>query len=575
MSQSNLASIVQPWMKFYPKEVVETPLPETTLYLHLCQATKKFADIIAFDYYGTKKTYSQMMEEIDRTADALVELGVRQGDYVTVVMLNNPEFIYLIYALNKIGAVVNCINPLDRPEFFCEHVEAVDSKYIFILDFFLCKFANELKNDYWKKIVVCRITESMSLIARLYSRYVKKIKPIPLPNDERFTTWKEFSLHSSSTEKINPVNDADAPAVIIATSGTTGGRCKQVLFSSKAITTSAKQCLLIKEVKPGEKMLAIIPLFCAFGINTTLHTPLIGGLTLIIRIPGSEGLETSIRQYKVNHIVLMPYEWTRMMERVKKINLSCIKEPTCGSDILTLQDEKNLNKYLYKNGCKYNIFNGYGMTEGGAALTVNNIYGYKEGSVGIPLCGTVVSVFDENQQELPLGQTGEVCVQTPGKMIGYINLPAEDKNKLRIHPDGSEWLHSNDFGHIDEDGFLFFESREQRAFYYMFTGEMQGVMKKIKCVESEKVLLSIPGVKAAAVVPRKDHEHLSVPIAFVVLEKDEDKEKAKERILAYCNENAVIENRPVELNILPDLPRTPMGKTDFRKLTEIAVTNSL
>ena len=129
--------------------------------------------------------------------------------------------------------------------------------------------------------------------------------------------------------------------------------------------------------------------------------------------------------------------------------------PITGGDTLPEKVEKKIDAYLEKCGSPYKLMNGYGMTEVGAAVSVNYRHAYEFGSVGAPFVKDVVSAFDvDTGKELPIGQEGEICINTPSTMIGYLNNPEETDNILRRHEDGLLWVHSGDLGYISENGFI-------------------------------------------------------------------------------------------------------------------------
>ena len=193
-------------------------------------------DRVAMNYYGTNITYGQMFRQIDYMAAALETMGVQIGEAVTVCMMNAPETVSLIFALNKIGAVANMVYGADSPEELQKHLVEANSTLVFTLDMFQDKFAAIADKAKIKRIVVTNLTESMSSLTRMGARLFKGLKPLPLPKDPRFCSWKQFFKTASKTSRT--CHDGGAPAVITYTGGTTGGS-KGVILSNTATLHNA------------------------------------------------------------------------------------------------------------------------------------------------------------------------------------------------------------------------------------------------------------------------------------------------------------------------------------------------
>lgn len=130
-------SVDKPWLKYYSKEAIGVKLPECTMYDYIWQNNKDYPDDIALIYFNKKITYGEMFEMIDATAKALLSIGVKSGDICTLLMLNQPATVYLLYALNKIGAVCCVVNVLSSEKEILHYLKEGNSKYFLFLIFFL------------------------------------------------------------------------------------------------------------------------------------------------------------------------------------------------------------------------------------------------------------------------------------------------------------------------------------------------------------------------------------------------------------------------------------------------------
>ncbi len=212
--------------------------------------------------------------------------------------------------------------------------------------------------------------------------------------------------------------------------------------------------------------------------------------------------------------------------------------------------------------------NGYGMTEVGAAVSVNYRDKYEFGSVGLPFIKNTIAAFDvDSGEELRYGEEGELCIYTPSVMLGYINNPKETANILRKHSDGLTWVHTGDLGYISEDGFIHISGRLKRFMLYI----NNGVQKKIFSLDIEKVLFQNENIKNCVVVPKDDLEKNQIPVAFVILNgKNKDAKSVEEQLVKLCESQLDVAYRPVKYYFVEEFPLTKVGKVDYRALEKEA-----
>ena len=559
-------SIDKPWLKYYSQEVIDAPLPECTIYEHIFNNNQDNLDRIALVYYGTKISYRQMFQEISYIAGTLEDNGIKEGDIVTVCMINSPETIYLIFALSKIGAVANMVYGASTSEELKKYILDVKSKIVFTLDLFQDKFAQIAGKTQLEKIVVAGSTDSMSLTNQIGARLFKGIKPISLPDDPRFVTWKKFFANKEESKRM--YHNADAPAVITYTGGTTGGS-KGAILSNKAIIAVAQQYIIGEQkLRRESTWMQVLPLFIAYGVTCSLMIPLTVGMSLIVRIPMAESIADLYKKFKPNHIMYGPAYWEAFADANENLDLSNLIAPITGGDALHEATETKINDYLKKHGSSYLLMNGYGMTEVGAAVSVNYKYAHELGSVGMPFVKNVISAFDtETGQELRYGERGEICIQTPSMMLGYVNNPKETNNIIKRHEDGKLWVHSGDLGYITSDGFVHISGRLKRYMMYI----ANGLHKKIFSLDIEKVLLGHPYVDNCAVVPIADSVTFQKPVAFIILKKDlpHDVNMDKE-LKEYTEKNLQDGYKPVKYIFVDRFPLTKVGKVDYLALEKEA-----
>jgi long-chain acyl-CoA synthetase len=557
-NQKVYPSIDRPWEKYYSEEAIRAELPQDSAYMCIYNNNQDNLDRVAIDYYGTKNSYKNFFDNVDSIASSLQNIGIKQGDIVTVCMLNSPETVYLIYALNKLGAIVNSICGMDSDKELIEHISGTDSSVLFVLDMFVERICKIIEHTKLNRIVVTNLTQSMSPLTKFAARTFKKMKPGKLPEDSRFISWEEF-LSNKSAGKINTANNADAEAIICYTGGSKG-----VVLSNKNITAVAQQYILRgPEVSRESTWLQVLPLFIAYGVTCSLQIPLMVGMTIIMRIVGSESLSEMCR-LKPQYIIYGPAFWEQLADENKDLDLSFLIEAISGGDMLQKPVEEKINKYLLEHGCHSHVLNGYGMTEVGAAVSVNYEGAYEFGSVGIPFVKTIVSVFDvDTEDELPVETEGEICISGPSIMVKYYNNPVETEKIIHKHDDGRKWVHSGDLGYISKDGFIHVSGRLKR---YMLT-KYNGIYRKVFSLDIERCLIQFPEINRCAVVPMPDSEKNQVPRAFVILKQGVKlTDNLKNDIKIYCESNLEEIYQPQEFVFVDSFPLTKIGKVDYNKL---------
>ena len=226
--------------------------------------------------------------------------------------------------------------------------------------------------------------------------------------------------------------------------------------------------------------------------------------------------------------------------------------------------EQTVNDFLAAHGARYPIAKGYGMTEVSSAATVAAGLDNKPGSVGIPMVNTVVAAFEPGtDQELPIGQRGELCISGPCLMKGYYNKPEETAILLRRHPDGRVWAHTGDMGYLDEDGFVFLDSRIKRMIirhdgFKVFPSMIENVVSRH------------PAVHQCSVVgcADKDHTQGRLPFVYIVLKANTTAKKKQviRELERMCAEELPEYVQPVAYKFISSMPMTPVGKVDYRQL---------
>ena len=560
------SSIDRPWYQFYDEESINSSAPKLTAYEFMYENNKDHPNDIAINYFGKKMTYKQFFKKIEKTAKALRSFGVREGDIVSICSITTPEVVYLFYALNRIGAVANMIDPRMNEERIIEIVNSCNSKLMFTLDLIYPKLDKMKSKLHVDDYIVLSAYDSLGFPI---SNIKKKDKNYPKINLKENFSWKDFYDGSKYVKELKECEyEPNMAAGIVYTGGTTGVP-KGVKLSNENFNGMAYNYSIANlEFERGQTILDIMPPFIAYGFVNGIHLPITVGVTDIL-IPKFDPAKFPdlILKYKPNMCLGVPshFDILRKSEKLKNEDLSYILYPAVGGDAMNVELEKKLNEFLEEHNCKHKITKGYGMTElSGAAITSSTTVN-KVASVGVPFPLNNLGIFKPGtDEELPIGEVGEICITGPTMMLGYLdNIKEEEKVKIK-HSDGEYWIHSQDYGYIDKDGFLYVKGRMKRTI-------VRPDGHNTYPLEIENVINECEGVASSSVIDfeAKKYGNGHIPVAFIELAEGADEEIVKQAIID--NMAKKLPNRDIACNIefIEKIPTTNIGKTDYKELERI------
>ena len=357
----------------------------------------------------------------------------------------------------------------------------------------------------------------------------------------------------------------DDPALIFQSGGTTGTP-KGIVLSNGNINASTIAALnAYPDLNKDDRILGIMPIFHRFGLEVSINDAFCCGAEVVL-IPTfkADKFHELLIKYKPTVLVGVPtlFEALTTNEHMNKVDLSNLKYVIGGGDTLNKQRVEKINDFLHKHGSSTNMIQGYGLTEAVAAASVDLKDNSKPGTIGIPWPGIYIGIFKPNtDKQLDFDEDGEICICGPTVMLGYFNNEAETNLALRHHKDGNIWLHTGDIGSMDKDGFITYKQRLKRMIvtsgYNVYPSQIEEVLEKHEAVEAASVI-GIPH-------PYK----IEVPKAFIVLKKGYKlNEKLKEDLIKHCKKNLAKYSVPKDYEALDKLPKTIIGKVDFKKLKE-------
>ncbi len=526
----------------------------------------QYPNSIAFDFMGKSTTYKTLVQKINECAKSLRTIGVRQGDRVTIAMPNCPQAIYMFYAVNLIGAIANMIHPLSAEKEIEFYLNASNSVTAITLDQFYHKFDHIRSNTKVVNIIIASVKDELSKPVRAGYMLTEGRKIEKIPKDAPVIRWNEFmrlGKHCFYNYKVQ--TKADDVAVILYSGGTTG-TTKGIELTNLNFNALGQQVIAANQMfRPGDKMLAAMPIFHGFGLGVCIHTMLSqGGRCILVPRFTAKSYAKLITKYKCNFIAGVPtlYEALLRLPSMENADLSSLKGVFSGGDSLSIELKKKFDKFLADHKAAIQVREGYGTTETVTACCLTPRDRYKEGSIGLPFPDTYIKIVKpDTDEEVPYGEEGEILLAGPTVMKGYMDNPEETAHTLRKHADGLTWVYTGDLGVMDDEGFIYFKGRAKRMIissgYNVYPAQLENIIDAHEMVQMSCVI-GIP-----------DAYKMQAVKAFIMLKPGvKADEETRENIMAYCRKHIAKYAMPKEIEFRDELPKTLVGKVAYRKLEE-------
>ena len=527
---------------------------------------QKYPNNIAFDFMGRSTTYAQLVQEIQKCAKALKTIGIREGDKVTIALPNCPQAIYMFYAVNMVGGICNMIHPLSAEKEIEFYLNESNSVTAITLDQFYNKFENIRNNTKVVNIIIASVKDELSKTIKAGYMLTEGRKIRKIPKDAPVIRWNDFMRMSNACfYNFRVKREADDPAVILYSGGTTG-TTKGIVLSNGNFNALGVQVLAANPMfRPGDRMLAAMPLFHGFGLGVCIHTMLSqGGRCILIPRFTAKTYAKQIVKYRCNFIAGVPtlYEALLRLPSMEKADLSSLKGVFSGGDSLSIELKKKFDKFLYDHNATIQVREGYGTTETVTACCLTPPHMFKEGSIGVPFPDTYIKIVEPGtDKELPYGEEGEILLAGPTVMQEYMNHPDETAQTLRKHADGLTWVYTGDLGIMDEEGFIYFKGRAKR----MIVSSGYNVYP----AQIENILDAHGKVQMSCVIGVPDAYKMEKVKAFVTLRPGvQPGEETKQELMDYCRKNIAKYAMPYDIEFREEMPKTLVGKVAYRILQE-------
>jgi len=473
---------------------------------------RTYGEYASLVFEGREFTNVEQQRQANRLANALTTRGIGPGDRVVVMLPNCPEVLQAYAGILKTGAVIVPVIFLLNPE-EVRHILADSGAKLVITSPELAAKAEGFGGDL---VLVGGAAPGA-------------------------TTWDDFVARESDAFTLVDRADDDI-AVILYTSGTTG-RPKGVALSHRNLESNARSAASLYELDRDRYNLAVLPLSHSYGLTVMNSGNILGSRGVLLRWFNPDLVLETIQTYRIQAMAGVPTMYVYLLQYPDAGNFDTSSMRSWGSGAAPLPVEI-VEPFEKKFGGR--LLEGYGLTEASPVVSAHRLSGVRKlGSVGTPIPGVEVRIFDDDDRDVPRGDVGEICVRGPNVMLGYYGMPEETAKTLK-----NGWLHTGDMGRLDEDGYLFVVERKKdliiRGGFNIYPREV------------EEVLYAHPKIAEAAVVGMRDSLMGEEVLACVVPKRGVD--ITPDEVIAFCQERLAKFKCPRDVRILPSLPKSPIGK---------------
>ncbi|MCP4689838.1 MAG: AMP-binding protein [Desulfobacterales bacterium] len=467
--------------------------------------------------------------------DAMVQAGLKKGDKVGLLALNSIETLEIMYGALRAGGVLVPLSPLQTPDLIAALLKDAGATFFFVA----------------------------SPLDALIPPMADKLDGVPVGNrigvGFHADGWKDYEAFIANGDRsVTPIEVANEDeCVIIYSSGTTGTP-KGIVHVHQARLLFGLAGAVEFRVSDASTMLITTPLFSNATWLMLLAAVQVGARTVLQALFSPEGFLTDVEKYKITHTFLVPTMYNTVLQApdFDRHDLSCLQVMVSMGSALPLPWKKAI---LEKMGP--GLFELYGLTEGiGTTLKPEEIM-EKTGSVGRPIAGNDIRIIDDDDNELPWGETGEIIGYGAALMKHYHNRPEATEEIIWRDPrQGRTYIRTGDVGRFDEDGFLYILDRKKDM---IVTGGVNVFASDI-----EEVAVGHPDVDEVAVIAVPHEKWVETPLALVVTRKGAA--AAEEEIKSWINDRVAAKHQRVSAVVFrdPPLPRNALGKLLKKDLRE-------
>ncbi|WP_347488356.1 class I adenylate-forming enzyme family protein [Desulfoscipio sp. XC116] len=481
----------------------------------------------AIVFNNRRMTYAQLDTRVSQLASGMKQLGIKTGDRVLLAMKNCPEFIIAYYAIMRMKGIVVPVNPQ----------YTINEMGVIIKD----SMPTAVITCPERKEVFDKINQSINIPAGIIVNSCN-------PEDDIKTYGQVCDQGTNAIQDVKYSREDVAEIMYVA--GLTG-KPKGVMLTNYNLYSNALTFSQVCSLGPSDRALLTAPAYHAGSQTCVMNSTIVSGGTLVIQ-EGWKGAEEVLRNIDEENITFFfgpPTMYSLLLKypELEKYKTSSLRIALCGS--------ASMPKDLYESlVSRFNIYltEGYGLTETSPVVTVNFIdKSGKKGSIGEPIPGVEVKIFDYEDREVPQGQVGEIVVRGPNVMKGYLNKEEETRWALR-----NGWFHTGDLAYADQDGYLYIVDRKKDLI-------IRGGIN-INPREVEEVLYDHPGIFEVAVVGVPDAVMGEEVLAYVMPRSNH--ELSETEIKTFCKDKMANYKIPRYFRFVDNLPKTSSGKLMRKEL---------
>jgi long-chain acyl-CoA synthetase len=487
------------------------------LYHLLEQTAVQHPENPALIFLNHTLTYGAFKDAADRLASGLRSLGLDAGDRIALMLPNVPHFAIGYYASLKIGAALVTLSGSFRADEIHRRLEDSEAKAILFFEGFRSYVHQAVQGlDRCRNLLV--------------------LSDQPQAGELRINSLMEKHGPLEATAEVRPDDTA-----LIAYTGGLSGHVKGAELTHANLGSNAQACFEFLNLQPSDGVVGGFPLSHLTGQTLVMNTFIRAGASIVL-LPkfDSTAVPSAVAEYRLTHIVGVP----AMIAELAALPESPAVLPKCALSTGDALRPETMEAFEEK--WRVPVLEGYGLTEASPMVSFNSTARErKAGSLGLPLPGVEMKIVDENDREVSPGQVGEIIVQGPNVMKGYLNRPEATREVLR---DG--WLRTGDLALLDESGFGFIVTRKKNV-----------IVKSgfsVYPVEVEKIIAAHPGIREAVVIGIPDAVQGEEIHACVVARNGEP--PAESEIIEYVRERIALYKCPRSILFVPSLPKGPTGR---------------
>jgi len=568
----------RPWIQSYDEGMpTSIDVPDIPLHRFIKDTTKRIphhtalvtpAALPLLGRISKKVSYAELDRAADAMAAALVDLGLKKGDRVTIVMPNSVAFVISFYAILKAGGVVAATNPTYPAKKMAEQINDCDAEFILTMTLFYPLVKQIQPQTKVKTVIAANIKEYLPPLAKLLFTLVREKKDGHyIENVEAGDYWFQDLLHKYDGQQANVEVSSDDLAIFQYTGGTTGVP-KAAMSQHRALVANMLQTegiLKLLDLPAEEEIfLGAIPFFHVYGLVVVVSTSVYRGGKIVL-VPNARDIDDVLGTIHTFRPTLFPgvpalYNAINNHPAVQngEVDLSSLRLCLSGSAPLPLATKQEFERLSGGS-----VREGFGMSEAPTATHVNPIHKEnRPNSIGLPLPEMDMRIvsLDDDETDVPVGEIGELLMAGPNVMVGYHRMPDETQNTLRER-DGKRWLYTGDIARMDEDGYFYIVDRKKDMAliggYNVYPNAVE------KAIASHPAVLEV-GVAAIAHPQKVGQEALK---AWIALKPGQT--ATADEIIGFLADLLAPYEIPRRISFIEELPKSAVGKTLRHELVKM------